>query len=308
VSFVKSIFNFLRFNKKNWKAVVLCMVAATVFWFFNALNKSYTANISFPVVFEYDQERYTSLQTLPGVVRMNVSGTGWELFRRSTGFKVPPLAIPLERPSEVKKIVGTTLPALFASQLEKLQINFVITDTLRVNFDEKISRKFTVSLDSAQHYIHPDYGIISAVTLQPDTVWLEGPKQFIKSLPSTLPLTLPQQNIRKNYTETITLPYNNIVQTPAAIQVSFSVAEFITIRDSISLTIVNKPARLKLSLAQRIACTYQLPAANAQATPSLAATLDLGDLPHGKHKLVPHITGLPQHARLIQADSVLVNF
>lgn len=307
MSLVKPIFNFLRFNKKNWKAVVLCIVAATVFWFFNALNKNYTTNISFPIVFEYDEEHYTPVQALPGAVRMNVSGTGWELFRRSSGFKVPALTVPLEKPAEVRKILGAQLPAIFSSQLERLQINFVITDTLRVSFEEKIRRKFTVNLDSVQQYIHPNFGLTSAVTLQPDTVWLEGPRQLITSLPATLQLELPQKNIRKDYKEAISLPYRNVLQSPPAIQVSFSVSDFDTVEDSIMLTVLNQPARIKSGLTQRIACTYQLPAAQAQVAQSLRAILDLKDLSRGTHKLVPQITGLPQYARLVKTDTLVIN-
>src|SRR5687767_9682749 len=104
MSVIKSIFNLLRFNRKNWKAVVLCVLAATVFWFFNSLNKRYTTNITFPVTFDYDDENYIAVKPLPSSVRINVTGVGWDLFRRSLGIKIPPLVIPIDRPAEVKKI------------------------------------------------------------------------------------------------------------------------------------------------------------------------------------------------------------
>src|SRR6187431_968935 len=117
MSFLRSIFNLLRFNRKNWKAVVLCVFAATIFWFFNALNKNYTTNITFPLAFDYNSENYVAIRPLPEAVRINVTGMGWDLFRRSLGLKIPPLVIPLERPSQINRIVGSTLPALFANQL-----------------------------------------------------------------------------------------------------------------------------------------------------------------------------------------------
>src|SRR5436190_17094022 len=104
MSVINSIFNLLRFNRKNWKAVVLCGFAATVFWFFNALNKNYTTNINFPIAFEFNQDNYVAVRPLPQVVRVNVTGMGWSLFRKSVGLNVPPLVVPLERPAETKKI------------------------------------------------------------------------------------------------------------------------------------------------------------------------------------------------------------
>src|SRR5687767_8995754 len=62
MSFIQSIFNVLIFHRRNWKAVALCIFAATVFWLFNALNKSYTTNINLPLTFDYDQDSYIAVR------------------------------------------------------------------------------------------------------------------------------------------------------------------------------------------------------------------------------------------------------
>src|SRR5687768_15393240 len=123
MSILYSISNILRFNRRNWRAVVLCIFTATVFWFFNALNKTYTTNINFPLAFDYDNDHFIPVEGLPLNVRLNVTGNGWELFKRSTGVKKDPLQIPLERPGDVKKIVGSGLKFSFTNQLNGLQIN-----------------------------------------------------------------------------------------------------------------------------------------------------------------------------------------
>lgn len=314
MSFVKSIFNFLRFNKRNWKAVVLCIFAATVFWFFNSLNKRYTTNLSFPVTFEYDHERFVPVRSLPTTIRMNVTGSGWDLFRRSAGFKIPPLVIPLENPTEIRKIVGTTLPGVVASQLEKLQVNFVITDTVRIDMEERLKRKFNVSLDSAAQYIHRDYGLNGMPILTPDTVWLEGPKRIISSLPETLQLSLREKDLKKNFNEKIELDLKNqnlITATPQTISVSLDIGKFVEVSKRVRLTIINIPSRLKQGgVIKEIACTYRLSAdaAKAFSGDSLVAVIDLKNTPRGNHKLVPEIQGLPAQAKLLKADTVLVNF
>ena len=103
----------------------MCVFAATVFWFFNALNKSYTTNINFPLSFDYDKDNFVPVQNLPSQVRLNVTGNGWDLFKRSTGVKLIPLEIPLERPADIKKIVGNTLQPFFSSQVDGMELNFV---------------------------------------------------------------------------------------------------------------------------------------------------------------------------------------
>src|SRR3954468_23763656 len=106
MSVFKSILNVLRFNRRNWRAVVLCIFAATIFWFLNALNKSYTTNLNFPLRFDYDKTNFVPVRSLPRQVRINVTGNGWDLFKQSTGVKNIPLEIPLERPADVKKNSG----------------------------------------------------------------------------------------------------------------------------------------------------------------------------------------------------------
>src|SRR6478609_8928242 len=133
MGFFSSILNILRFNQRNWKAVVLCVLTASVFWCFNALNKRYTTTLSFPIQFEFDRERFIAVRPLPSQVRINVTGIGWNLLRRSTGVRVPPLLISLDRPTEVRKIVGSTLPGIFSTQLGGFDINFILTDTLHLS-------------------------------------------------------------------------------------------------------------------------------------------------------------------------------
>jgi hypothetical protein len=313
VSLINSIFNFLRFNKKNWKAVVLCLFTATVFWFLNALNKSYSANINFPVAFDYDQEKYIPVKSLPHSIRMNVSGLGWDLFRRSSGLKVPSLVIPLERPTDVRKIVGSTLPALFSTQVEGLQINFVLTDTVYIDIDQRVQRKIWVTIDSVDQYIRDGFGVTGDVAITPDTIWVEGPKKIINTLPEILFITLTN-NIDKNFQEEVEVIMKHrelISRNPPVVDVSFQVEELIEIKDTVRLEIINVPARLRYAFTiTEVACTYRVPTSlvSTALSDSVRAVIDLKDVPVGNHKIVPRIDGLPAQARLIKADTVQVNF
>jgi hypothetical protein len=313
VSVVNSIFNFLRFNKRNWKAVVLCLVAATVFWFFNALNKTYSANISFPLAFEYDQEGYIPVKPLPRVVKMNVTGIGWELFKKSSGLKVTPLSIPLERPSEVKKIVGSTLPPHFYTQLEGLQINFVLTDTLTLDIDENIKRRLSLVVDSIDNYVHSEYGLVGEIAISPDTFWVEGPKRLINALPQVIGIKLPVDNIDQDFREEVELNFagsNIIKRNPPLAEVSFSVERYVEINRKVPLTVSNIPSKLKSVInIKEVTCWYRLPESQVnEATDSAKATLNLGRIDKGDHILAPVVSGLPQGAKLIKVDSVRITF
>lgn len=313
MSFFNSLFSLLRFNSKNGKAVVLCVFAATVFWFFNALNKNYTTNISFPLTFDYNVDNYVAVRPLPHQVKINVTGIGWDLFRRSIGIKVPPLVIPLERPSEVKKIVGSTLPMLFANQLEKLQINFVLTDTLLIALEPKATRWVTLTLDSPSILFKEDYVKVSNAVISPDSIYIEGPFKLIQSIMEPVAIKIDQRNIDQNFNKEVEVKFVNqelIMRSPSVVTVSFEVDPLTTITDSLIVTFENVPARMKLSQEKLLwPCTIKIPKryTSQYHRDSVTAVINLETLEQKQEKVFPIVTGLPPLSFITEADSILVN-
>ena len=312
--FIQSIFNLLRFNKRNWKAVSLCIFAATIFWFFNALNKNYTTNINLPLVFDYDHEKYIPIRPLPEAVRFNVTGVGWNLFRRSAGLRVVPLIVPLPQPSEVRKIVGSTLPTLITNQPEGFAINFVLTDTLHVAIEPKATKRISLKLDSPSIIFKRGYGLSSNVKIIPDSISIEGPVKLIKSLPETIFLKLPDRNIDENFSEEVEVKFLNdelIKRDPPTVAVSFQVDNFIEVEDSVRLKVVNPPKHSWPFIeGKEIVCTLAIPESSqgSFSADSLRALVDLRNVKKGENKVLPMIVGLPPFARVVRIDSIAIKF
>ncbi|WP_276367672.1 hypothetical protein [Chryseolinea sp. H1M3-3] len=314
MSFIQSIFNLLRFHRRNWKAVALCIFAATVFWFFNALNKSYTTNINLPLVFDYDQENYIAVRPLPEAVRFNVTGVGWNLFRRSAGLKIPPLVVPLPQPSEVKKIVGSTLPALVLNQPEGFAINFVLTDTLHVAIEPKSSKWITLQIDTPTLLFKGGYGLISEVQISPDSVFIEGPVKLINSLPAKVDLKLDARNIDEDFSDDVEVKFLNdelIKRNPPTVSVSFRVDRYIEVEDSVKLEIINPPKNAWTVIGEKkLAFTAAVPQSfqKSFSVDSLRALVDLKNITKGEKKILPKIEGLPPYSRVVKLDSISVKF
>jgi hypothetical protein len=312
--FITSILNLLRFNRKNWKAVALCIFAATIFWFFNALNKNYTTNLTFPLAFDYNTENYVAVRPVPHSIRLNVTGMGWDLFRRSVGVKVPPLVIPLERPSEIKKIVGSTLPALFANQLERFEINFVLTDTLHLALEPKATRWITLRLDSPSILFRKGYAMTSEAAIHPDSVFIEGPWGLVRSLAEPVYLKLQQRNIDENFREDVEVKFLNdelIKRDPPTVSVSFTVDELVQVRDSVPLMLVNYPKGAYPYLGvKKLPCVLGIPSKEMPSfhADSLAAIVDLKNFSRGEEKILPQVKGLPPYSQVLSIDSIYVKF
>jgi hypothetical protein len=312
--FIQSIFNLLRFNRKNWKAVALCIFAATVFWCFNALNKSYTTNINFPLVFDYDQENYMPVRPLPQVVRFNVKGVGWNLFRRSAGFKVPPLVLPLPQPGEIKKIVGSTVPALLTNQPEGFTINFVLTDTLHVAIEPKTTRWIGLEVDMPSILFKKSFGLTSDVKITPDSILVEGPVKLIHSLPDPVYLKISERNIDDNFADEVEVKFLNdalIKRHPPTVAVNFKVDKFVDVVDSVRLEVANPPKNSWPFIeGKQLVCTIAIPESSTGyfSSDSVRAVIDLKNVTKGKRKVLPTLKGLPPFAKVIKLDSVTIKF
>ncbi len=312
--FIQSLFGLLRFNKSNWRAVALCVFAATVFWVFNALNKNYTTNINLPLQFDYDEEKYIAVRPLPQSIRFNVTGLGWNLFRRSAGLRMPPLVVPLPQPTDVRKIVGSTVPALVTNQPEGFEINYVLTDTLHVAIESKATRWIKLGVDIPGIVFRDGFGPVSNIEIAPDSVFIEGPERLIKSLPERLSLKLTERNIDDDFSEDIEVKFLNdelIKRNPPTVSVSFDVDRYVEIEDSVRLEIVNPPrGSWPVIGGKKLGCTIAIPE-SAQGTfsmDSLRAVVDLKDFKRGEQKLMPVITGLPTYSHVVDVDSVLIKF
>lgn len=311
MNFLRLFINLFQFNRTNWKAVALCVIAAAVFWLFNAFNKSYATNIRFPLTFEYNHEKYIAASVLPDQVNINVTGNGWDLFRKNLGLKLPSLSIPLERPAEVKKIVGSTLPPLFATQLGGLQINYIVTDTLRLQIDERDYHRFRLAADLSQITFANGMGRISRVQIIPDSVSLEGPKNVLHNLPDSIRIRLPRQRVSGSYQEEIEIELNHqefIHRTPPVVTVKFEVGRMQEVTAQVLIKGVKPPAA-KLQMKDSVAVSVRIPAARASdfaAHGGMEAWIDLSRLQKGTTVFRPHITGLPDYALLISVDSLSV--
>jgi hypothetical protein len=291
---------------------MLCLLAAIIFWVFNALNKEYTSNIKFPLRFDYDTVKATPAQPLPTSLLVNVSGNGWELFREGFGYKIPSLTIPLEKPLEVKKIVGSTLLPLLANQIGKLQINYVVTDTLFLQLDQRDTHTYKLFVDSREISFSEGYGQVSPIVILPDSVKLQGPKSLLHKLPDSLVITLPGKKLSSDFRELLEINLPNIdmiTRYPASAEIIFEVNEISLLVINTKVEIRNLAKSKQATLSQdSVAVQIQIPIARKEEfeKKTLSSFVDLKRLKKGIHILKPKLEGVPSYGVIKKLDSLTV--
>ncbi len=307
----RAISNLLRFDRTNWKALALCIFAAAIFWIFNALNKNYSTNVSFPLQFEFDNAKYIPVEPLPATLILNVSGNGWELFRKSLGLKVPNIALSLERPVETRKIVASTLSPVVAGQIGSLTVNYIVSDTLRLKIETRISRKIKLMADLKDVTFKNNFGRISSVVILPDSILIEGPKSLVEKFTDSMEVKITASRIDNSYRESveIAIPYGDLIKrNPPVAEVIFDVGPMEEVTRSLKLNVPRMSSATEVD-RDSVQCIFLIPQKEHDRFQSdistITASLSSFEIKKGETKLLlPFIQGVPAYVKVLHTDSV----
>ena len=254
----------INFNKftNNWKVVLISIMGAATFWLFRALNKSHSALISYPIEFVFNVDSTVIMNPLPTTIKIDVSSGGWNLFRRTLIFSIDPIQVELDNPSEVNFLTQSFLSPIVEDQLKGLTINYIVTDTLFLSIERKITKRMILKVDSLSLPLEEDYQLMSNITIQPDHVVLTGPKSIINSFESDFYITLDENNIDEDFNGRVEVPivFEDLIQSyPSEVNVSFEVDKFKNVKIGVPIILQNFPSNRVITLLDSIVdVTYRV--------------------------------------------------
>ena len=215
----------------NFKTLVLCFLAAAIFWLLHALNKSgYTTKINYPLEIIYDDSRYIPTTPLPKTIRVSLSSTGWNLLKGNFSINTSPLLYEIENPESERQLNATVLSEKLSAKLKDSKINYIVTDTFALNFERKYTKKVLLKVDSLGVDLEKNFVISSLINLTPAEVIVEGPASALKEYPDTFFLKVTAKNLAVNFDDKIAIPFpkNPLVKiNTEQTTVSFEVAELL---------------------------------------------------------------------------------
>ena len=234
-------------NTKDWKVIVLCVIAATTFWFFNALNKNdYTTVINYPIEFIFDNpnDSLITVKSPPEKIAMDVSGRGWILFRKTFWFNYEPIKIELSSPADTRFLTRGSMLPVIEPQLSDLKVNYIVDDTIFIDIERRVSKKLKVFVDSAAISMEENHRITSSIRYRPDSVLVAGPMSVIKGLPMRMELEIDEDDIDAEFNDRIdanVLQLPLITYYPEKVAVTFEVTEFVKKDSSLPIDWVKFP-------------------------------------------------------------------
>jgi hypothetical protein len=234
-------------REQYWRVVLLCFIAASTFWLLNALNKNYTnIRVTYPIRFVYDQREYIPLRPLPEEITINVSGKGWKLLRKYMMLDVQPADIPMQGLIQKKAVSTNIFRPNVANSLDGLQLNFIVTDSIRFHFDKQVKRKIPLVLDTLHLPISSNYALVKPITITPKEVEFEGPASVLDSLPNPFVLSLPTTTLTGPFKSSVPInyPFKELVKSDIVeAEIAFNVKLLAWQNLSLAPAVQNKPKK-----------------------------------------------------------------
>lgn len=197
-------------QKGDLRIVAFCILGSSVFWLFNALSKDYSTVISYPIHFEYDQDKIMPLSKLPTNIQLDVTGTGWNLLSGTLSSNLKPYIYHLSESRALgQNITFSGIYPFVQKSMHGLMVNNVIVDSLNLNFDSKITKEVPIILDTTTINIAHDFYRASKIEMNPQVLIYSGPKMLIREIEDTIFLHLPRRNIDTPYSDIISFNQNN---------------------------------------------------------------------------------------------------
>ncbi len=257
------------------KVVLICFALSTTFWFFNALNKNdYVTRINYPVAIEYDQTQYIATEPLPTRIPIEVSGGGWDLMTRSFGFKMKPVQIRIDRPTESGYLLTAGLRSEIMPELEPLSVNYFLSDTLRYKIERKVTREVFVQYDTAAVSLNENYIRSSDMVLSPSTITFTGPQSALEEIGDTLWLRKAIDDVSADFEDDIDLPQlpEWVEASTNSVQVSFLVVRMLSMDSELAVETRGFPQGYGPS-PQKVRVRFNVPETAFDATDSLPMTV-----------------------------------
>lgn len=298
-----------RFKRLNWKALLLCLLAAVIFWFFSALNKESTTDIRFPVQVLFDEARFIPTQTPPDYLLINVTGTGWDLLATEIGWRHDPLRVTLERPDRTSFLLTRDLLKDLTVALGGSRLNFIHGDTLHLNFDLISVRKMKLRFNPASVSFREGFGITGPVILRPETINVIGPARMLHDFGNTIEISAGDRKLSRTFEEQIEVfPKQSLLSAnPQNIDITIPVGRvsILSFRIPVELDASDKRWRT-VETESRI--TIQMPEEQVDRFDSTSVYLQLQVRKPAADRFFMFglVKGLPAGASLLKSDSIEV--
>lgn len=254
---------------RNIITYIICVIIATILWFLNALNKDYTAEISYPVKYTNFPKGKHLVTELPKEIILEVNAKGFALlgYRVSTSFLPITFNVNtycnhlLEKNDVFAYTLQTTeIKDKISNQLNAdIKLLNIMPETIDFRFAHSVSKKIAI-LPQVNYTLKRQYILKNDITAIPDSIWVTGPSTIMDTLKQILTEQVNLKEIGKNTSKKIQLPeMPEISFEDTPVQIDIHVEQFTEAQKTVQITELNVPDSINLRLFPNyINITYEV--------------------------------------------------
>lgn len=257
---------------RNIITYLICVVIATILWFLNALNKDYSAVISYPVKYVNLPQGKHLISDLPSTLSLEVRAKGFALLghRISTSFlpitfNVNTYSNHLLEKDEVFEYTLNTneIKDKIGNQLNtEIKLLDITPATIEFKFAQSVEKK--VAVRPVVNYTLKRQYILNQITATPDSVLVSGPATIIDTLRYISTKSLRLKDLGKSVTKEVELtPPRGCTVGDATVKLDLQVEQFTETKKTIRLQARHVPGSFYLRLfPDNVNITYDVGLSN----------------------------------------------
>ncbi len=262
-----------QFRNRNIFVFLFFLILSAFLWFLNFVNKEHNSSIEIPYKFEnlpykakFSSENATNLTVL-------IHGHGYNILREKIETVRLPVIIDLANkenpvvfnscdynPDKSFILTKELIPYLSRRFGSNIQIRGVKPDTLFFDMAESFSKKVPV-IFNADYIIDPNFLLNGEIVLNPDSVFVYGPKHIIDTISKVYCDNSDLENIGDNHIKEVKLKYvRNLSYSKYKILINFPVEKYTEASINIAVVAANFPDSLDYQLIpNRVNIYYKVP-------------------------------------------------
>lgn len=219
----------MKLNKQA-SIFIVCFFIAVIFWFLISLNKNYNSSISFPIVYVDLPIDKVVVNTLPKTVSLELNARGFDLLGYQLKLLTVPIQVEVQAGNAVKMksrnegyLITRPLISSISKQLRSDgRVIAIEPDTIVFKFSDRLTKKIPVK-PNVRLFFEKQYNLAGKIKLEPESVWVTGPQNYVDSIKYLLTESITLKNIKSSHTQTVKVDDKNLRNTIRVISKNITV-------------------------------------------------------------------------------------
>lgn len=304
---------FAKRSPEDQQLIFICCGIAFFFWILVKLSKEYVITQNLQLGYELPLGKAFSALP-PTVASAEIKGTGWGLLAAGVPSKQLPLSFPVES-GPVFSLTSYDVQTRLATHLgSRVTVNQLSFDNQRIVLEEREQRKIPIRL-VADITCAPEHYLAAPLTVQPDSVLVEGPKSKLASLIFLETDSLVLRGVTASAVEKITISAQEEELRFAPVEVSVNIAVEQTTEKSffVPVELINEPEADSIQIFPNkilVRCIVGLSYYNTISPDDFKVVADLSKayLKDQRNSVLLQLTAYPDYADNVRITPKAVEF